>query len=182
MKEIPFSKIENILEKLIKLFGAIDSRLFYSITTGEKKLFTPSTVNTGKSNIDASKDLILEAMKGSVSHARNILSLFGESESSVSRILGYFMRFLGFVNQGFSIGSFIGELFGFIPGGGLITGAIQGGGTAGSAGISNIIKPDLTIQPNITVMVQSEIEKTKAIKFLRNYNPAANARSVLSNL
>jgi len=174
--------IERLLEKLIKLAGTLDVKLLNIPEITGKKYSAGSAKNSGDSNIEASKLLMLEAMKGSVSCAQGILKLFGESESAVGRILNYFMQFLGLVNQGISIGNVISELISFIPGGGLITGGAAGGGAAGLGGINNLIRPDYNIQPDITVFVQSEVEKTKAVKFLRNYNPQASARINSSNI
>ena len=174
--------IERLLEKLIRLAGTPDVKLLNvpGITVG--KISPGFKQEPGENKIETSKDLMLEAMKGSVSCAQGILKLFGESESAVGRILNYFMQFLGLVNQGISIGNVISELISFIPGGGLITGGAAGGGAAGIGGVNNLIRPDYNIQPNITVFVQSEVEKSKAVKFLRNYNPQASARNNSSNI
>lgn len=173
--------LDSIIEKLTRLFGMLDVKILNLPSVTEKKTTPGFRKDEGENKIEVSKNFMLDAMKGSANYAQDILKLFGQSESTVGRILNYFMQFLGLINQGISIGNVISSLISFIPGGGIISGALSGGGAL-STGVNNIMKPEFSFQPDITVLVQSEIEKSKAVKFLRNYNPAANARSNLSNL
>ncbi len=81
-------------------------------------------------------------------------------------------------------GDFLDSLLGIIPGGGLISGLLGLFGDVNpghAAGLET--KPDGlrrqadVFSPNITVVVNSEIESSKAVKFLTNYMPAYNVRN-----
>ncbi len=110
----------------------------------------------------------------------SLVSGFHTVSDFLDEVLKMFGSFAKGSDSGIS-GLFSG-LLGFLPGGGLISGIFDlfsGLGAsmhspAGNEGIGNF--PAHANNHNITVVVNSEVESAKAVKFLTNYMPVYNTR------
>lgn len=104
---------------------------------------------------------------------------FTDISSIIEELLGTILRAAG--GGG---GGLFESLFSFIPGGGIVGSiidmfaglALPGAGLQGNEHTPAVNYPEQVI-PNISVIVQSEVEQTKAVKFLTSYMPVYNTRS-----
>ena len=123
--------------------------------------------------------------------------LFGSLQSETGDFVGtlisgfhsigdYFaevLKLFGSFGGGNDTGDLFGSLLSFLPGGNLLSGlfGLFGDVNSGRSGAEG--RPDEfarqtnEFNPNITVVVNSEIESSKAVKFLTNYMPVYNVRN-----
>ena len=118
-----------------------------------------------------------------------------ETDSFTSKIINGFHTASDFFEQALKLlgslggkndsGDLLGSILDFIPGGGFIGGIINlfsgiGGMVPDMGGMNTGSEPVINTPPeqnhNITVIVNSEIESAKAVKFLNNYMPVYNTR------
>ena len=127
--------------------------------------------------VEASFEQIRGYADATLAPFQNILQLAGLTESEFGKILQMIQGVLGL---GSDISGFIGTLLNFIPGGSAIGGAIG----AVSGGSINPMAGGMPsgIGFNPTIIVNSEVEKTKSIKFYGNTLPDYNRRQAMKAL
>jgi hypothetical protein len=103
---------------------------------------------------------------------------------SIGDYLTEVLKLFGSFGGGNDTGDLFGSLLSFLPGGDLISGLlgifsdVNPGNGVGAAGRPDEFTRQANVfNPDITVVVNSEIESTKAVKFLTNYMPVYNVRS-----
>jgi hypothetical protein len=104
---------------------------------------------------------------------------------SIGDYLAEVLKLFGSFGGGNGTGDFLGSLLSFLPGGELLGGIFglfgdvnpgrSGGGAEGRP--DEFARQPNVFNPNITVVVNSEIESSKAVKFLTNYMPMYNVRN-----
>jgi len=125
---------------------------------------------------------MLSVFNGVLGFSQQILNLFGESKSEVAQIISMLQQLSSTVSSGASlindIGSMIGAVGRFFAGGpaGAVVGAAAGGALSGGMPNINSYSGSNRNVHNITVVVNSEIEKSKAYTFLSNHMPVYNAK------
>jgi len=110
---------------------------------------------------------------------QNILQFAGLTETSFGRILAMIQTVL---NAGSDVFSFFTSILSFIPGGGAISaiGGLAGGASQGLKPMGGGHSGGMSFNP--TVIVNSEVEKTKSVKFYQNTLPEFNRRQAVKSL
>jgi len=110
---------------------------------------------------------------------QNILQLAGLTESEFGKILTMIQGVLGL---GSDVSGFIGTLLNFIPGGSVIGGAIGAVGGGSINPMAGGMPRSGGMNFNPTIIMNSEVEKTKSIKFYQNTMPEFNRRQAMKSL
>ena len=187
------------------------------------------THNRIKSNPQSTDNSIVKAFKEAESIASKIGDIFDEGAgkvlSSFETALNYVQEMVSLVKSISDMISIFDSILSFVPGGGIISGILSGGGRASGGPVTNAIPylvgelgPEIFIPdangfispidngsafinsmntgintddyiasvsapaPEITVIVQSEVERSKAMKFFCNHFPQYRNRQDKGNV
>lgn len=128
-------------------------------------------------------ELSFEDMKGITDGIlggfQQMLQLTGLMETDFGKMIQWLQSV---INTGSSFFDIFSTIAGFIPGGSIVSGAIGAIGGGGINPMAGGMPRSGGMSFNPTVIVNSEVEKTKSIKFYQNTMPEFNRRQALKSL